>query len=115
MADASTITSLVSGTNEDGTPLLGPDGADYRRVDALADYTGPAGADGLGKYGTAGETPEGPNTSRSLLDVGGTTTAKILTRRYPNKHGQKLDLFDLLVGIYQASGEPQVVQGPVTT
>jgi hypothetical protein len=114
MADAQGITNLISGTNADGSPLIGPDGADYRRVDALADYEGPAGADGVGKYGAAGATPEAPNTSRSLLDIGGTTEAKIVTRRYVNKHGQKLDLFDMVVGIYQASGEPEVVKGPVT-
>lgn len=113
MADAQGITDLISGTNADNSPLLGPDGADYRRVDVLADYEGPAGTDGIGKYGAAGATPEGPNTSRSLLDVE-TTSAKIGTRRYVNSHGQKLDTFDLLVGIYQASGEPVVVKGPVT-
>lgn len=114
MADANSLAALIGGLDGSGKPLLGPDGADYRRVDALADYEGPAGTDGVGKYGAAAATPEGPNTSRSLLDIGGTTSAKIITRRYVNSHGQRLDLFDLLVGIYQASGEPVVVKGPVT-
>lgn len=115
MADAQSLINLLSGIRADGGPLIGPDGADYRRVDFLADYEGPAASGdpkAAGTYGTNGGTSEGPNTARSILD-GFTTLAKLATRRYVNAHGQRLDFFDLLVANYQAAGEPVVAKGPV--
>ena len=99
MGDA--LTQLFAGQNPDGTPLRGKDGADYRRVDWLADYEGP-------------ETPAvpGPHSTRSFFDIV-TLLGKLFGRKYINKHGQKLTVYDMVVGLYQGAGEPRVVRGPI--
>ena len=64
------IANMLNGTNADGSPLIGPDGADYRRVDLLAADTEPL--------------DESPNTTRSVLDQI-TTLSKILSRTHNGK------------------------------
>jgi len=65
------IANMLNGTNADGSPLIGPDGADYRRVDLLAADTEPL--------------DESPNTTRSVLDQI-TTLSKILSRTTTVRH-----------------------------
>lgn len=98
MADAHSLTMLFAGQDPNGKPLLGPDGADFRRVDFGRQWTGP------------GDDPAGPHTTRSTFDEV-TLLAKLLGQRYTNQHGQSLDVFDLLVSLYQSVGEPKV-EGP---
>lgn len=100
MADATSLEKLFAGTTLDNKPLIGPDGADYRRVDWRSSYGGPSAV------GMAG-----PHTTRSLFDEI-TLLADLLGRTYTNKNGQVLDVFDLLVGIYQHAGEPVVTATP---
>ena len=64
------VLNMFNGTNANGSPLIGPDGADYRRVDLLAPDTEPLN--------------EGPNTTRSIFDQI-TTLTKILTRTHNGK------------------------------
>jgi hypothetical protein len=45
---------MFNGTNTDGSPLIGADGADYRKVDLLSPDTE--------------SISEGPNTTRSIFD-----------------------------------------------
>ena len=103
MADANGILALLNGDE------AAAGGDPWRLVTLLEDYTGP---DQVEKDP---DTPtKAPWLSPSIFDHG-SVVAKIVTRRYVNKHGQRLDIFDILVGLYQASGEPEVVKGPVTS
>ncbi|HTQ20354.1 hypothetical protein [Mycobacterium sp.] len=57
------IMNILNGTNTDGSPLIGPDGADYRKVDLL--------------FPDTESFDEKPNTTRSVLDQI-TTLSKVL-------------------------------------
>jgi hypothetical protein len=70
MAQPQDIVNMLNGTNTDGSPLIGPDGADYRMVDLLAPDTEPL--------------DEKQNTTRSVFDQI-TTLSKVLTRTHNNK------------------------------
>ena len=63
MAQPQDIMNILNGTKTDGSPLIGPDGVDYRKVDLLAPDTEPL--------------DENPNTTRSVLDQI-TTLSKVL-------------------------------------
>lgn len=80
MATPQDVLNMFHGTHTDGSPLIGPDGADYRRVDLLADDSTPL--------------DEGPNTTRSIFDEI-TTLAKILTRTHRGK-----TLFDMIADLH---------------
>jgi hypothetical protein len=82
------LESKLDGTDPAGKPLLGPGGVDYRRVDVAKEYEG---------KGTAGFSA---HVTRSTFDEV-TLLAKTLLRRYKG-----LDLFDMVVALYQAAGEP---------
>jgi hypothetical protein len=62
--------NILNGTNTDGSPLIGSDGVDYRKVDLLASDSGPL--------------DENPNTTRSVLDQI-TTLSKVLTKTHNGK------------------------------
>lgn len=64
------VLNMFNGTNADGAPFIGPDGADYRRVDLLSPDTEPLGED--------------PNTTRSIFDQI-TTLSKLLSRTHDGK------------------------------
>ena len=74
------VLNMFNGTQTDGSPLLGPDGADYRRVDLLSPDTE--------------SIDEGPNTNRSIFDEV-TTMAKILTQTHNGK-----TLFEMVAALY---------------
>jgi hypothetical protein len=74
------VANLFNGTNTDGSPLTGPNGADYRRVDLLSPDTE--------------SISENPNTTRSIFDEM-TTLAKILTQTHNGK-----TLFQMVAELY---------------
>jgi len=80
MAQPQDIVNMLNGTNTDGSPLIGPDGADYRMVDLLAPDTEPL--------------DEKQNTTRSVFDQI-TTLSKVLTRTHNNK-----TLFDMVSDLH---------------
>lgn len=80
MAQTQDIWNMLNGTNTDGSPLIGPDGADYRVVDLLAPDTAPLDVK--------------QNATRSVLDEI-TTLAKVLTRTHNNK-----TLFDMVSDLH---------------
>lgn len=85
-AIAATVMNALAGVDDQtGQPLS------YRQVDQLHEYEGP------GVY----FPPEAPGqTTSSVLDVE-TTGGKVGLRLYKG-----LDWFDMIVGLYQAAGEP---------
>lgn len=67
MAPPQDIMNILNGTNTDGSPLIGPDGVDYRKVDLLAPDTE--------------ALDENPNTTRAVLDQI-TTLSKMLAKTH---------------------------------
>lgn len=80
MAQPQDILNMLNGTNTDGSPLIGPDGADYREVDLLAPDTVPL--------------DEKRNTTRSVLDQI-TTLSRVLTRTHNGK-----TIFDMVSDLH---------------
>jgi hypothetical protein len=70
MVQTQDLMNILNGTNTDGSPLIGPDGSDYRRVDLLAPDTE--------------ALDESPNTTRSVFDEV-TTLTKILAKTHNGK------------------------------
>lgn len=84
-ASPKSVADALGGTDGAGKPLP------YRQVEQLAPYKGP------GNYSPA-ESPG--QTTSSLFDLA-TTDGKVGLRLYKG-----LDWFDMIVGMFQAAGEP---------
>lgn len=92
MADANSVQNAIDGVDVNGKSLP------WRVVNLLRDAL-PGDLQSV----TDG-TAEGPNTSTSIFDQVA-TLAKILTRRYVTKTGERLDIWDMVTRLYQDAFE----------
>lgn len=94
MADANSVQNAIDGVDVNSKKLP------WRVVNMLRDAV-PGDMERV----TDG-TAEGPNTSTSVLDHVA-TLAKVLTRRYVTKTGERLDIWDMTARLYQHTFEAE--------